>query len=551
MRTFRTLVAMAAVTAVGLLAPVKAFSQGPEKPVAVVSIAPIERLMQDFTYLMRTCGVPQVGGIGSMMVKQYTQGLDTKRAAGVAIQIVNGQPVAMGFLPLSSREQFFSALAGAGQIPDDLGKGMFAFDLGGRTVYAKEQGQWLFIGQQEDDLKSPPADPSTMLGDSPTKYDLAMRINVQALPAEMKEMAVGQLRAGYERQLAQEQGQTADEKAAAEQMGKASIEQIERMLKETDQVLWGLSASAAAQKVQVDVGATFVAGSELAAQMEKQNGVTSDFTGLLIQGAAMTTRMTSLIGDADKVVAKGNLKSFLAQIEKPIEASGDLPSASKEALKKFLRGAVGVLEKTIDAGKFDGGGAVALTDGKVRGVFGGTVADGMQIEKDVKELVASLGSGPDVPKFQFNYAKHQNVNLHKVSIPIKSDDPKVRKVLGTELKLVIGTGEKSLYLSIDPDGDSVIKSALDRVNSTKSVKVTPVETILEVGQILAFVQTINSNPVLEMAAQSMQASEGKDKVRVVANVIPRGAVYQMTIEEGVLKGIGAAVQASQGGGPGF
>ncbi len=55
-------------------------------------------------------------------------------------------------------------------------------------------------------------------------------------------MAVGQLRAGYERQLAQEQGQTADEKAAAEQMGKASIEQIERMLKETDQVLWGLSA---------------------------------------------------------------------------------------------------------------------------------------------------------------------------------------------------------------------------------------------------------------------------------------------------------------------
>ncbi len=180
MRTFRTLVAMAAVTAVGLLAPVKAFSQGPEKPVAVVSIAPIERLMQDFTYLMRTCGVPQVGGIGSMMVKQYTQGLDTKRAAGVAIQIVNGQPVAMGFLPLSSREQFFSALAGAGQIPDDLGKGMFAFDLGGRTVYAKEQGQWLFIGQQEDDLKSPPADPSTMLGDSPTKYDLAMRINVQA-----------------------------------------------------------------------------------------------------------------------------------------------------------------------------------------------------------------------------------------------------------------------------------------------------------------------------------------------------------------------------------
>ncbi len=157
-----------------------------DKPVATVAIAPLERVTQDFTYLMRACGVPQVGAIGSMLIKQWGDGLDGKRPAGVTVQLVDGQPVPLAFLPLEDRKKFFDALAGAGQFPDDLGSGLFAFDAAGRTIYAKDAGKWLFISQQEDDLKNLPADPAVLLGDTPTKYDIAIRMNLQALPTEMR-----------------------------------------------------------------------------------------------------------------------------------------------------------------------------------------------------------------------------------------------------------------------------------------------------------------------------------------------------------------------------
>ena len=551
MRTLRNFAAMVAALAAAFVGQAASYGQTNSQPAAIVSIAPLDRLMQDFTYLTRSSGVPQVGGIGSMMTKQYTQGLDTTRPAGITLRLVDNQPVAVAFLPLNNRQQFFNALAGASLVPDDLGDGLFAFDANGRTIYAKDTGKWLFISQQEDNFAQLPADPSTALGDLPTRYDIATRINVQSLPPDLRNLAITQMRAGFERSLAEQSGQTEEEKAAAKEVGRTSIEQIERLLNETEQVMFGINGAAATQKLQIDLGAQFVEGSQLASQIGQLQNLTSDHTGLLIQGAAMTLRSTSLVTEADKTMTKNNLRNAYSQIEKQIEDSGSLPAENKDALKKFAGGMIAVIEKTIDSGKLDGGGAVALNDNKVRAVFGGHVADGMQIEKEVKDLVASLGNGPNVPKFQFNYAKHQNVNLHKVSVPLKSEDETVQKVFGSELRFVLGTGEKTFLISLDPDGDSVIRAALDRIAAAKNVKVTPGEFILEVGQVLAFAQSIAPNPILEMAAQVVQQSAGKDKVRVATMLVPRGSVVQISVDEGVLKGIGAAVQASQGNANGF
>jgi hypothetical protein len=552
MRTFRTLVAIAATLAMGFVTQAVSYGQTPDRPVGVLSIAPLDRLMQDFTYLTRSAGVPQFGGIGSMMTKQYTQGLDTSRPAGLTVRMVEGQPVAMAFLPVANRQTFFTALAGAGLMPDDLGNGLFSFDANGKTIYVKDAGQWLFISQQEGDFAKLPVDPSVALGDLPAKYDLATRINIQALPPELRNMAVTQMRAGFERSLAEQKEQTAEERAAAEEVGRSTIAQMERILNETEQVMFGWNATAAAQKLQIDLGAQFTEGSELAGQIGKLQNLTSDFTGLLIQGAAITLRSTALIADSDKALSKNNLRNGYSQLEKQIEDSGSLPAENKAAITKFAKAMMAVIEKTIDAGKLDGGGAVALNDNKVRAVFGGFVADGTQVEKEVKDLVASLGNGPNVPKFQFNYAKHQDVNLHKVSIPLKTDDAMVQQVFGSELRLVVGTGAKSLFVSLDPDGDSVIRGALDRIAMSKNVKVTPGEFIIEVGQVLTFAQALSPNPLLDNASQAVQQSEGKDKIRILNTLVPRGIVYQVLVDEGVLKGIGATVQAAQGGnGAGF
>ena len=69
MRTLRKIVAFAAAMAIGAVTQAVSFAQTPDRPAAIVSIAPLDRLMQDFTYLTRSAGVPQIGGIGSMRVE--------------------------------------------------------------------------------------------------------------------------------------------------------------------------------------------------------------------------------------------------------------------------------------------------------------------------------------------------------------------------------------------------------------------------------------------------------------------------------------------------
>ncbi|MGN6546291.1 MAG: hypothetical protein ACTHK7_14655, partial [Aureliella sp.] len=82
--------------------------------------------------------------------------------------------------------------------------------------------------------------------------------------------------------------------------------------------------------------------------------------------------------------------------------------------------------------------------------------------------------------------------------------------------------------------------------------VTPGEFLVQVGQILTFAQTMAQNPLLDAAVQSIQQSPGKDYIRVQNTLVTRGMMYQVVIDEGVLKSIGAVVQAQQnGGGNGF
>ncbi len=220
-------------------------------------------------------------------------------------------------------------------------------------------------------------------------------------------------------------------------------------------------------------------------------------------------------------MAKNNIRNAYGQLEKQIDDSGSLPAANKEALKKFIKGMISILDKTIDSGKFDGGGAVSLADSKVRACLAELWPMARRLKKEVKELVASLGTGPEIPKFEFNYAKHQNVNLHKVSIPIKSDDRQVKKIFGGELKLVVGTGDKAFFLALDPDGDTVIKSALDRLAAKKAVKVIPGEMILQAGQVMAFAQSVAPNPIIESVATMLEQAEGKDKIKVTTTPVTR------------------------------
>lgn len=544
---FRRSLALAATFAVatsGLVLPT-ANAQAPQRPVAVVSIAPLDQLLQDTSYLLKVSNVPEVGGLVNIMANQYTQGLDRSRPIGVAISMQGQMPSALVFLPLSSREQFFGALAGLGIEPDDLGSGLFEIDANGQTLFAKDSQGWLFIAQTEEALAELPANPAQLLGSLPKQYDIAVNLDVQALPAELKEMAIKQMRIGLERGMAEQRDMSAEDKARAKELSEANIQQLERMIQETEKAIVGLQIDSTQQNVSLDFAGQFISGSKLANQVAALQNLTSGFTKLAFPNAAALFRVTSIIPEEDKAAQIMNLRNSILQLEQQI------PEEDRAVAKDILQGLSKVIEQTIQEGTFDGAASVSLADDTFRALAGGLVADGRALEAELKKIAAAVKDEKDAPQFKFGYAKYQGMSLHSVQFPIKSNDPSVQKAFGDTLLVNVATADKSYLISVDPSGDAALKQAIDRLAASEATKVSPLDGFVAIEQVLQFVQALSPNPVVDNALKTIQQYAGKDKIRIAARLIERGGIYRVTVEEGVLRAGGAAAKSSNNGGGGF
>ena len=69
------------------------------QPVVVVTIASINKLMQDVNYVTGIVGQPQFGGIFSMMAGAYAQGMDMDQPIGILVPMVGGTPQPIVVLP--------------------------------------------------------------------------------------------------------------------------------------------------------------------------------------------------------------------------------------------------------------------------------------------------------------------------------------------------------------------------------------------------------------------------------------------------------------------
>jgi hypothetical protein len=514
-------------------------AQQPQRPVGIVSIAPLDRLLQDTTYLLRAVNVPEVGGLVSLMANQYTQGLDRSQPIGVFVSLDGEMPSATIFMPMTSREQFFGALAGMGIEPDDLGGGLFEIDASGQSIFAKQVGGWMHVAQTEQALANVPADPAQLLGALPKQYNVAVSLDVQAVPAELRQIPIDSMRQGLERSLAEQRGLSPEEKQRAEQLSQANVQQLEQLITDTDKIIVGWNVEPSKQQVYIDVAAQFIAGSKLANSMAVMQDLKTDFSQLPLPDAAIKFNFSSKIAEEEKATQILNLRNSFTQMEQLA------PAADKQLVKELSAGLFKVLEQTIQEGTFDGAGSVSVADDTFRALIGGRVADGRALEVELKRIAEGISGKPKAPTFKFGVGQYKGMTLHQVTVPVDSSDRNAQKILGDSMKVSIATGDKSFIVAIDPTGEAALKAAIDRVEVAQGQPAAPLNASIQVAQLLKFAESIAPNPQLDLALQTIQEFIGKDHVNVSARVIERGAMYRITVEEGVLR---AAGSAAKGGG---
>jgi 23S rRNA pseudoU1915 N3-methylase RlmH len=449
-----------------------------------------------------------------------------------AIAMVDGGPqgAAYAFLPVNDLKQVMGMLnnpmMGVSQKEEN---GVYEIKAGAQTVYATQKGQWAYAAQQKATLDSVANDPAALLGDLPKKYLLAFRVSMKNIPEPVRQAYLDRMKMMMQMTP-----------APVEAM-KQNIEQIERISKELDDLTLGINLDRQKSNLYLDLELTAKPGTNLAAQFAAVKTGKSNFTGLRVPGAAFTANAIGTISDDDVARAKASLDALRAATQEELKNQ----EHNKEQLDlatEVLDGLTDVAVKTLEMKKIDYGAALILEPDAVTLSAGSVVADGTKLEDIIKKLFAEAQKA-ELAKI--NGETYKDFNLHSLSIP--TPDEILVPLIGDNLDAVIGIGDKQVFLALGRNAEKTLKQAIDQSQSDTEKEISPSEFVVSALKIAKFVSAIADEDAIKATADklagALEQSADKDHISLVTTPIENGVRMRLSIEEGIIKALGAMAPA--------
>lgn len=537
----------------------------PAKPLLVISLAGYDKLLDDLDRLGRMTGRPGLKefaeGMAMVMTGSNLPGLDRKRPWGAVVTQSPENPASLlAFLPVTNAGQLVQSLEPLLGTAEDAGEGIQ--ELSGnlpRPIYIKPTDAWLYIALTPEELASLPADPVALLGQLNEEYDIGLRANLSLIPAELRQSAIEQVRAGAAMGLQPMPNEVPEQRALRERVTNQWLDQIAGIINEVEEVTvgWGLEDD----EMFAEFQATAAAGSDLAAQMNVASEAETRLAGLNEPNAAVRVAWAGPVVEADVERAQANLSQLqsrvLAQLDKQNLSDGD-----REAAKKAIGAMFEVAGDTIALGKADGGATVMVDKGQATVLLASMVADGRKLQAAVDQLLALVRKDhpnlDDVVKTDF--ATIEGVTLHKVTLPVAElglpeDRQKlVASALGDPVDLIVGIGPSALYVAVGPTALESLTAAIEQSVERGPTAIPPAEVVISARRVAELLANVADDAQMRQQAQTaaeLLAQPGRsDQVVVTVSAIENGSKIRMAIAGGVLEAITASMTPPRNGGRG-
>ncbi|TWU40874.1 hypothetical protein [Novipirellula artificiosorum] len=511
-------------------------------PVVVVTIGSVNKLMQDVNYITGVVGQPQVGGMFAMMAGTFTQGIDMNQPIAVVVPLVNGSPEPIALLPTADVKTVLKRLEAQTGPADELSDGTLVIAVGANTVYIRQLGNWAALARNRELLDLAPADPSSVMEGMGNSYDLAIRLRMQQVPTETRNMLIAQLRQGFEQAIAKQDQADAEGTRA---MAESSIKQIEQLIQDTNELKIGWNIDQSAKGIHIDGAFTAVDGSQLAAIYGGQKAIPSQFASVIRDDAAAFYHAAMSIGPEAIEQYIASLETATAAINNAISESDDLNEDQQVEVQALVGRIVDLATSSVKEGKADFGTLLLANEDDFQFVFGSFVADGNEAAQIVKDLAAKLQNEPKAPRFLFDQETYKGVSLHRIEADVPAGEDEARKVFGETLRVHVGTGAKAVYVAVGENSESLMKQLVDS-GASDNGGVRPLgQMTVKLLPILKYAQSIETNGTIAAMIDSLATAADQGNVRIVSNSIPNGQDSRITVTEGLLQAIGAAVRQTQ------
>lgn len=534
---------LAAVPMVALQAQEEAANPMAPKPVAVLSIAPVEKLLGDIQYLADAAQQSDFGRMAAIMTAPFTQGIDKTRPIGAVVMTDGQQFSPLVFLPVADLDSLLLIVKEQFGPPQDVGGDVKLLPTP-LPVFIKKAGDWAFISMDKDKLATTPEDPAALLGELPQQYDLAIKGYMQNVPEIYRDTFVEQIKSGVELSLEQEPNESDAEFTERKAQINKQLQDINRLFTELEDLTIGWNIDASQKGTYLDIKYTAVAGSTFDKTLQMNLQLTSEYAGFIKEGAAANLQVTQKIPEEEIERMTTQFRDLREQGIKQLEKDGELEGEELESAKKVIDLMIDTLVETVRTGKLDGAANLDLTDGKATFLAGTHVADGSRVEDGLKELAKMAEGEEDFPGVQWDADTHQTIRFHVMDLPMDDAPAEAKQAFGENPTVVVGIGERSVYFGFGHDALARLKQGIDASIGAADQPVTMMEMDIALLPILKMAQKYSKEEATPGLAAAIDAlSGGNDHILMTSAIDGQEVRVRLLIQEGVIKSIGAGAAA--------
>lgn len=540
-----------ALLVAGVLPHGQARAQGNAKikPAVVVSLAPTDEQFADAEFFLRAAGLSPfllflpVGKAEASVIDA------TKPIGGYLTVSAEGEPKFCGFLTVTDFdmamekvEQFVSEKSDAGDDVTQLSM------KNGNDVFIKKSGDWTFVSDAKANLAVLPENPVALLGGLEKKYNVAVQVNANNIPEDLKQLAVSFMQSAFDDATSQINDQGTDVKQLTDgKYGQMAMKQMKALVEETEQVTVGWALDGEDKSTYIDFTMTVVEGSDLAKQFELNEGAKSEYAGFLMPDSAAKLNFISKMSKTDAEITveamDGYRKVVVAQLEKDENLSEKELDVTREMIEAFFK----AVDDTIRTGTMDGGATLLLQDDDVTFVAGGHVANAKSLEAPLRKLIDVAKNEPGFPDVEFDVAKHGDVSFHRATIPIPANDVQGRQIFGESLEVILGIGEKSVYFALGNNCVPTIRKVMDASGGPVDENAPQAQLTLSLAPIMNFAANVSGDEKAAAIAKQFRDGAMNDKIRITSRTIERGSTSRIKMDAGVFPVIGELIKSQTPG----
>ncbi|QDT88391.1 hypothetical protein [Gimesia algae] len=474
------------------------------KPIAVATIASIERVLDDIDYIFATVNKPEYPAMIKGFLAQYRnlEGLDKTKPLGAFVFLDKGispQPVVVGFIPVKSLDELTQTLGEVGFLinPVEGQENRYTLALPTFSLHIKMAHGYAFLQIKSEALDRDFYNPVEFTSALAKEYDIAGALFLSNVPQPMRMMAVDLASASMDEKLQQKPGEEDLKFQTRKETSLLALKQFERVAQDGEQLTVGYTLSRQNKNIQLHLGVKARPDTPLGKEFQQLSKTSSQYSYL-------DENSSDYLGYAILPLRKEiEQKALIELLEK---STSDVPPVllgddeNPGPVAKMLKSA----KATIEAGRLDAQIQMVQTSkGKTALIASMKISEGETYKAGQQELFDLLGPNEPTPKFESNVAEIDGVTIHSVTPP----DPgqQAKDLFGENPVIFIGSNSEELWLVIgENESLEQLKKAIS-LNKTRSDQRKP-------GNL--FLVSIKFNPLIAMIGENAKDPKFVESAKV-------------------------------------